>query len=218
MTRHYRMFLIVLVLMVAVLGLLLFYLAQTRDARRSGSVVALNLEGTVSWVVGSPDAPLEIVEGSDLQCPDCKRYEEEAKPAIMERFVATGAVRWRYLFFALPGHDEAIPATHAMACAIEQGDAAAAAMKTGLFATQAEWSRQPTHRETFRAVADGAVPDPAAWQLCMDSGRHAEAAARGWRAAQAAGIPGTPTVILFDRFYIGGLTANQLARVLEGGG
>lgn len=217
MTRHYRMFLVALVLMVAVLGALLLYLAQTRDARRSGPVITLNLENTVSWVVGSPDAPLEIVEGSDLQCPDCKRYEEEAKPAIMERFIATGQVRWRYLFFALPGHDEALPATHALACAMEQGDAAADAMKTGIFATQAEWSRQPTHMETFRTVAAGAVPDLAAWDACTASGRHLEAARHGWRAAQAAGIPGTPTVILYDRFYVGGLTANQLGRVLEAG-
>lgn len=218
MNRQYRTFLVLLVLMAAVLGAILIMMAGTRDARRTGRVISLDLEGTVNWVVGSPDAPIEVIEGSDLQCPDCKRYEEEAKPAILERFIATGQVRWRYLFFALPGHEEALPATHALACAMEQGDAAAGAMKTGIFATQAEWSRQPTHLETFRAVAEGAVPDPAAWQACMDSGRHAEAAARGWPAAQAAGVPGTPTVILFDRFYVGGLTANQLARVLDGGG
>ncbi|MFN2316125.1 MAG: thioredoxin domain-containing protein [Gemmatimonadales bacterium] len=217
MNRQYRTFLVLLVLMAAVLGAILVMMAGTRDARRTGSVIALDLEGTVNWVIGSPDAPIEVIEGSDLQCPDCKRYEEEAKPAIRERFVATGAVRWRYLFFALPGHDEAIPATHALACAIEQGDAAADAMKSGIFATQAEWSRQPTYLETFRAVAAGAVPDPAAWDTCTASGRHVEAATHGWRAAQAAGIPGTPTVILFDRFYVGGLTANQLGRVLDAG-
>lgn len=217
MNVQYRTFLVLLALMAAALGAILIMLAGTRDARRTGAVISLDLDGTVSWVVGSPDAPLEVVEGSDLQCPDCKRYEEEAKPEILRRFVETGQVRWRYLFFALPGHDEAIPATHALACAIEQGDAAAAAMKSGLFATQAEWSRQATHLETFRTVARGAVPDLTAWDECMASGRHAEAAARGWAAALAAGIPGTPTVILFDRFYVGGLTANQLGRVLEGG-
>lgn len=217
MNRQYRTFLVLLGVMAVVFGAVLLALAGSRDARRTGSVISLDLEGTVNWVVGSPDAPIEVIEGSDLQCPDCKRYEEETKPAILERFVTTGQVRWRYLFFALPGHEEALPATHALACAIEQGDTAAAAMKAGLFATQAEWSRQPTHHETFRAVAAGAVPDPVAWQACMDSGRHAAAATRGWRAAQAAGIPGTPTVILFDRFYVGGLTANQLARVLDAG-
>lgn len=217
MNRQYRLFLVLLALMAAALGAILAVMAGTREARRTGSVSSLDLEGTVHWAIGNPDAPIEVIEGSDLQCPDCKRYEEEVKPALLERFIETGRVRWRYLFFALPGHEEALPATQAMACAIEQGDAAAASMKTGLFATQAEWSRQPTHLATFRAVADGAVPDPTAWQACMDSGRHSVAAAHGWHAAQAAGIPGTPTVILFDRFYVGGLTANQLARVLDAG-
>jgi protein-disulfide isomerase len=217
-TTMNRKFLALLILLSAMGGGLLVYLALQRDASRTGAAIEVNLEGTLSWVVGSADAPIEVLEANDYQCPDCKEYDEVEMPAIKARFIDSGQVRWRYLLFALPGHDDAIPAAHAMGCAMEQGDSLASRMHAALFASQATWARQPGARDSLRVVAERAGVDLASWDGCTASNRYMEAIAQGWRAAQAAGVPGTPTLVLFDRFYVGGLTANQLGRVLEGGG
>jgi len=211
-----RRFLAVLVALSALGGGLLAYLAFSRDARRSGASVEVNLQGTLSWVVGSPDAPVEVLAATDYQCPDCKRYEEAEMAAIQARFIDSGQVRWRHLILALPGHDDAIPAARAMGCAMEQGEAIATRMHRGLFAAQSSWARQPGVLDSLRVVATGAGVSLGDWDPCMASGRYTDEVAQSWRAAQAAGVPGTPTLVLFDRFYVGGLTANQLGRVLEG--
>jgi protein-disulfide isomerase len=176
--------------------------------------LSIDPNGVVSFSLGSPDAPIEVWEGSDYQCSDCTRYESEAMPEIRRRFIETGRVRWRYLLFALPLHLEAVPATHAMACALEQGQERGEAMHAGLFSTQAEWSKSPAHLEILRRVATEAGLDLAGYDGCMASNRHAAAVERSWTEAQRVGIPGTPTVLLFDRFYVGGVTANQLERLL----
>lgn len=190
-----------------------WFLARSNSSTRAS--LSIDPTGAVVYTLGAPEAPLEVWVGSDYQCPDCRRYEIDELPAIAERFIATGKVRWRYLLFALPGHAEAGPATHAMACAIDQGDRAAAAMHEGLFAAQAEWSRSPDHLAVFRRVANAGGLDLTTYDECMASNRHADQVAGSWREAQRVGIPGTPTVVLFERFYVGGLTANQLERLLN---
>lgn len=209
--RHFTWLLLGLVL--AGVGGLVF-LTRRASAPRGANLV-VNPDGVVSWALGSEHAPVEVWEGSDYQCPDCARYETEAMPDIRTRFIATGKVRWRYLLFALPNHNEAAPATHAFACAREQGDSAAAAMHRGLFETQAEWAKSAEHLAVFRRLAESNRLDLAAFDACMTSGRYRDAVAKSWAEAQRVGIPGTPTVLLYGRFYVGGLTANQLERVLN---
>ncbi|HEX9893210.1 MAG TPA: thioredoxin domain-containing protein [Gemmatimonadales bacterium] len=193
-------------------GALLYLIRQASAARPAA--VTIDPVGVVTFTIGSAQAPIEVWEGSDYQCPDCSRFEVEAMPDIRRRFIETGRVRWRYLLFALPNHAEAVPATHAMACALEQGQAKALVVHGGLFATQPEWSKSADHRTVFRRVAAGAGLDLGAYDACMESNRYAAAVAKSWREAQRVGIPGTPTVLLYKRFYVGGLTANQLERVL----
>lgn len=201
------------ILALAVAGALALVVLRTRGPRPA--TLQVNPEGIITWQLGSDAAPVEVWEGSDLQCPDCARYEAEEMPAIRARFIETGKVRWRFIFFALPNHAEAAPATHAFACAKEQGEEPAGSMHKGLFESQAEWARSPGHQAVFRGLAERGGLDLGAWDSCMASGRYREAVARSWSEAQRVGIPGTPTVLLFGRFYVGGLTANQLERVLS---
>jgi protein-disulfide isomerase len=197
-----------------VVGAALVFLTG-RGPSSGGTSLTIDPDGIVTWSLGPADAPVQVWVGSDYQCPDCARYETESMPAIRSRFIAAGKVRWRYLFFALPGHQEAGPATHAFACAREQGDSAAEAMHLGLFERQVEWSKSPGHLAVFREIAAADSLDLDAYDACMASGRYRDAVARTWTEAQRVGIPGTPTVLLFGRFYVGGLTANQLERVLN---
>jgi protein-disulfide isomerase len=199
----------------AVLGAgVLIYLAR-RSPLVEPAVLVIDTTGVVTYSIGSPDASLEVWVGSDYQCPDCTRYELESMPDIVRRFIDTGRIRWRYLLFALPGHNEAPPATHALACAQEQGQSAAGAVHRGLFETRAEWARSEEHQAVFRRVAEQGGLDLAAWEACMTSGRYAAAVEKSWQEAQRVGLPGPPTVLLYGRFYVGGLTANQLERVLK---
>jgi protein-disulfide isomerase len=208
-----RFLALLLGLAVAGAGTLIFA-ARRGDAPRAAAL-QVDPDGVITWTIGADDAAVEVWEGSDYQCPDCSTYEAEAMPEIRRRFIETGKVRWRYLLFALPNHAEAGPATHAFACALEQGDSAAGAMHRALFETRDQWARSPGHLAVFRGIAESGGMDVTAFDACMAAGRYRDAVARTWAEAQRVGIPGTPTILLYGRFYVGGLTANQLERVLS---
>jgi protein-disulfide isomerase len=57
--------------------------------------------------LGSPKAPVTIVEFADLQCPFCAEYHHNVLPSILDRYVRTGRVRLelRLLRFLGPDSD-----------------------------------------------------------------------------------------------------------------
>ena len=57
--------------------------------------------------LGSPDAPVTLVEFADLQCPFCAEYENNVFPALLDEYVKTGKVRLelRLLRFLGPDSD-----------------------------------------------------------------------------------------------------------------
>lgn len=57
--------------------------------------------------LGSPKAPVTLVEFADLQCPFCAEYHSGVFPALLDRYVRTGKVRLelRLLRFLGPDSD-----------------------------------------------------------------------------------------------------------------
>lgn len=60
--------------------------------------------------LGSPDAPVVLVEFGDLQCPFCQQYATEIFPRIVDEYVRPGKVRleFRGLTFIGPDSDKAL--------------------------------------------------------------------------------------------------------------
>ena len=76
---------------------------------------ALNLDmershGTVSTamgspILGSPNAPITIVEFGDYQCHQCYNWFHNTKPAIEENYIDTGKANLVFVDLAFLGRD-----------------------------------------------------------------------------------------------------------------
>jgi protein-disulfide isomerase len=77
-----------------------------------------NLKG---YVLGRPDAPLTMVEFTDLQCPFCRQFITTSFNDIKTNWIDTGKLRYISRDFPLDFHAMALPAARAARCAGEQG-------------------------------------------------------------------------------------------------
>jgi hypothetical protein len=70
--------------------------------------------------LGEVDAPVVVVEFSDIACAHCRRFNLDSLPALLEDYVATGKVRYVDHFFGFPATVQQ-GVVMAQFCAAEQG-------------------------------------------------------------------------------------------------
>ncbi len=140
--------------------------------------------------LGSPDAPVTLVEYADLQCPYCAQWSRETLPVLVDEYVATGKLRIVFHGLAFLGADS----DKALRTAIAAGqDDHLWDVVHGLYLRQGAENSGWVSDELVRAVAAG-VPGldgesllSARWENSVDPQlKHAA------DAATSAGVQGTP--------------------------
>jgi len=79
------------------------------------------LTNLTGYMLGRPDAPLTMVEFTDLQCPFCRQYVTTTFDQIKKNWIDTGKLRYISRDFPLDFHPQALNAARAARCAGEQG-------------------------------------------------------------------------------------------------
>jgi protein-disulfide isomerase len=79
------------------------------DSQKGGSPTAVvsALKGIPQSGVtlGSPDAPVTMVEFADLQCPFCAEYSRDVLPTLIDHYVRTGKVQLQLRLLRFLGPD-----------------------------------------------------------------------------------------------------------------
>lgn len=161
-------------------------------------------------VIGSPDAPIEVTEFADFECPACGYFATLQEPYIRERLVQTGEIRFRFLDFPLDIHRNAVAAHNAAQCANEQGKFWE--MHDALYANQERWNGQATGdpRKVLREIAGTAGLDEAKFTECYDSGRMLPQIAANRAAGERLQVRSTPSFQIGDQLISGALTYDQM--------
>ena len=76
----------------------------------------LRIKGSPS--LGSPKAPITIVEFSDFECTYCRRFHDQVLSQLKEQYVSTGLLRFVHKDLPLPFRQQAKPAAAAARCAV----------------------------------------------------------------------------------------------------
>ncbi len=201
---------------VAVLGLgaLGFLLSRPKVSSIPANVTVQpsDTAGFRGYVKGSPTAPLEITEYADYQCPFCQTFATLQMPAIEERLIRTGRLRWRYRDFPLQQHEFARQAAHSAACADEQGKYWEQHDK--IYEGQGEWSVGDAD-EDFRTYAQAVGLDLGRYDECMASGKYAGRIQASLEEGQRAGVASTPTLLVGNRLYQGRIDSDAIRRLVD---
>lgn len=145
---------------------------------------------------GKVNAPVTVFEMSDFQCPYCRKFTLESFPILEAQYVATGKVRWVFVNYPLPQHENAVPAAQLAMCAANQGKFWP--VHDLLFRNQAAWAPLKSPAEYLLTFADSASLDRAALQSCLTTGATLAVIESDADGASKAGAASTPT------FYIEG--------------
>lgn len=89
--------------------------AQTTNADRLAGVEALG------WAVGSPDAPVTVVEFTDVSCPYCASFHAGTRAELRKEFVESDQVHWITLSYVSGLYPNSGTLSLAAECAGQQG-------------------------------------------------------------------------------------------------
>jgi protein-disulfide isomerase len=153
----------------------------------------------VAWSAGDPDAPIQIVEFTDYQCPFCQQYAVETFPTIFTEIIESG--RAFYAIKDLPldnSHPEAIVAATAVRCAGEQE--AYKEMHDSVFANQAAWGGggEAAAISAFADLATDLGLNSEALVSCIELGEQRDRVLANQQESLTLGVNSTPT------FYVNG--------------
>jgi protein-disulfide isomerase len=154
---------------------------------------------------GASNAPIEMIEFSDFQCPFCQR----ANPTVQQVLNTYGdRIRFVYRHYPLPNHPNARPAAEAASCAGEQGKFWP--YHDRLFANPSKLSAG----DLKQAAAELGL-DTAKFNACVDSHKEQAKVEADVRAGEDAGVDGTPAFFINGRMISGAQPFDVFKKVID---
>jgi|KBSSwiStaDraftv2_1062776.scaffolds.fasta_scaffold256905_1 protein-disulfide isomerase len=154
---------------------------------------------------GPKDAPIELIEFSDFQCPFCQR----ANPTVEQVLKTYGnKIHFVYRHYPLPNHPNARPAAEAAACADEQG-------RFWQFHDELFGNPNKLTNDDLKQHAVAAGLDATRFNACFDGHRFKNDIDKDLREGNEAGVSGTPAFFINGRSLEGAQPFESFKRVID---
>ena len=163
-------------------------------------------------VLGSPDAPVTMIEYSEYLCPYCRRFTLETMPQIEEEYIDKGQVKLVFRDFPVHGEPAWLLAMVAE-CAGEQSRFWE--MHKLLFERVEEWSKSEDILATFRAYAKEVGGDPDELESCLRQNTPVDGIREDYNVGVQDGVSGTPAFLINGTLVVGAQPFDEFQRVIE---
>jgi protein-disulfide isomerase len=218
------MTLLAAVLVVAVAGVTVFAIINSRDESKNtplASPMALDQIPRSGMTIGATDAPVTVIEYADFQCPYCANFALQLEPELIQNYVATGKVRFEFQPLPIISVDlkgkqitdpsaESVLASEAGFCAADQNTFWE--FYSLLFSKQTGEEVGDFTLEKLIGYAKEGGLDVDAFTTCMTNRTHLQDVVDSYQRGKAAGVTGTPT------FFVNGtkvLGYGQLEQTIQ---
>ena len=211
-----RQFYLVLLGIAVIGGLLIWRTAGKANSR----VVAIDVKATPAqaegYLMGNPDAPVQIMEFADFECPACGQFATVTEPDVRKRIVQTGLASYRFFDFPLTEiHKNTLAASNAAACASDQGKFWE--MHDLIYQHQPEWSTEATSdpKKFFGRYANQIGLDVSSWSKCYDDEKHLQRIMANRAEGERRNIRQTPTFIIGTKMIPGSISYDMLKAYVD---
>lgn len=146
--------------------------ASSDDAKKGDAAAAEDTgygEGALADMSeGDPNAPVTIIEYASVTCPHCAAFYEDVYPAIKEKYIDTGKVRFVFREFPTPPADLSVVGSMVARCAVDKGGKKAYFLVlSALFSSQKTWIMTDNPRAELLKIASQAGMDEKAFDACV---------------------------------------------------
>jgi protein-disulfide isomerase len=168
-------------------------------------------------LMGKADAPVQVLEFADFQCPGCGSFATVTEPDVRTRLINTGIVAFHFYDFPLPQHKNSFTAHLAAACADDQGKFWE--MHDRIYAGQDEWgdlvntASDPV--SIFRRYATELGMDVKSWESCVTTQKYTAKIKGNQAEGTRRNVESTPTLVIGDKQMTGALTYDQFKKAVD---
>ncbi len=196
---------------------LAYVASRPKDAVRdvAGGPDTTNAGPAQGYLLGNPDAPVKILEYADFECPACAGFATITEPDVRKRIIDTGLASLTYYDFPLTMHPNTMPASHAAACADEQGKFWS--MHDRIFESQDEWNGQATDspKAFFKRYANEVGLDIGRWEACYDAKKYERRINANLADGLRRGVGSTPSFVIGNKLYPGSMSYDQMKAIVD---
>lgn len=208
---------------ILVVGAFMFFIKGDNNTAPTGQVInnpgqelpgqnaRANVDADDDPVLGDKNAPVEIIEFSDYQCPFCRKFWTETFPSIKKEYIDTGKVKFVYRDFPLDSiHPAATPAAIAAECVGEKGDEAYFKMHDKIFSEgnildSGSASGPVTKTAQFGPAELKKWAKELGYDIgnCLDSNKYRDEIQKDLRDGSSGGVQGTPAFFVNGKLLSG---------------
>lgn len=161
-------------------------------------------------ILGDADAPVTIVEYASMTCGHCANFHNQTFPAIKEKYIDTGKVR--FVFREFPFDPRAEAGFMLARCA----DDKYFAMVDVLFKQQNNWAFVDNAREALLQISRLAGFSQESFEACLTDQKLLEdVRAVRTRGSNDFGIDATPTFFINGNKYSGAMKVDEMSAVID---
>lgn len=159
--------------------------------------VAATAAQAQGYFYGDSNAPVQIIEFGDFQCPACAQYTAVTEPDVRARLLDSGRASFVFYDFPLPNHKNSVAASNAAACADEQGKFWP--MHDRLYLEQPAWRDERNPKGIFQGFARAVGLDMTRWSACYDERRYQPRIDANLAEGERRDVRATPTFVIGSR-------------------
>jgi protein-disulfide isomerase len=162
---------------------------------------------------GPADAPVTLVEYSDLQCPVCAHFHEELETEVVPKY----GDKLRVVFKEFPlvsMHDWALTGAIAAECTYQIDPSKYVAFRSAVFKNQVSMSAEHARDMLLHFGAEAGV-DNMKLAACIDSQGSLSRVEANIHEGEALGVGQTPTSYVNGRYLVGAPPATDIYKLID---